>query len=152
MFSVQVMLFDSNFIITNGRSSLTQGRITAADGWFICIHHMAPVCPPMTAHGHHLVKTIELVYIGATWWIHFNLCFLWPTWIHNPNGKLIGSAVFAQITAECPYTLQCDAPFPPKIAPSHRGSGPHLIRFPGFTPSSQPKWHLDRFSHFCRTD
>ena len=28
------------------------------------------------------------------------------------------------MTAECPYTLQWDAPFPHKIAPSHRGSGP----------------------------
>jgi len=31
---------------------------------------------------------------------------------------------FAQMTAECPYTLQWDAHFPFKIAPSHGGSGP----------------------------
>jgi len=35
----------------------------------------------------------------------------------------VGSAVFAQLTAECPYTLQWDAPFPLKIAPSHGGPG-----------------------------
>ena len=35
------------------------------------------------------------------------------------NGIWIGSAVFAQMTAECPYTLQWDAPFPLKIVPSH---------------------------------
>ena len=30
-----------------------------------------------------------------------NLCFLGPTRVHNPNDKSIGSAVFAQLTAEC---------------------------------------------------
>jgi len=57
----------------------------------------------------------------------------WKTWFHEPiwayfpNGILIGSAVFAQITAECPYTLQWDALFPLKIAPSHGDLYPHLI-------------------------
>jgi len=37
---------------------------------------------------------------------------------HNPNGTLVGSAVFAQMTAGCPYTLQWFACFPLKIAPS----------------------------------
>ena len=40
---------------------------------------------------------------------------------HNPNGTLIGSAVFAQTTAECLYCLQWFAYFPLKIAPSHVG-------------------------------
>jgi len=44
--------------------------------------------------------------------------------LHNPNGISIGSAVFAQTTAECTYTLQWDAAFPLKIAASHGGSGP----------------------------
>ena len=42
-------------------------------------------------------------YIGATWRIRLNLCFLQPTRVHNPNGISIGSAVFAQLTAD---TLQ----------------------------------------------
>ena len=46
--------------------------------------------------------------------------FLEPAHAHNPNGITIGSAVFAQVTAECPYTLQL-APFPLKIARSHKG-------------------------------
>ena len=38
------------------------------------------------------------------------------------------------MTAECPYTLQWDAPFPLKIAPSHWGSGPlSNTWFPGPT-------------------
>ena len=47
-----------------------------------------------------------------------------PTKIHNPNGKSIGSAVFAQLPAESPYTLQWASLFPLKIAPSHGRSGP----------------------------
>jgi len=40
---------------------------------------------------------------------------------HNPNGTSIGSAVFAQMTAECLYCLQWFACFPLKIAPFHVG-------------------------------
>jgi len=47
-------------------------------------------------------------------------CFR-PMRVHNPNGTLIGSPVFAHMTAECRYTLQWNACFPLKIAPSHVG-------------------------------
>ena len=47
------------------------------------------------------------------------------TEVHNPNVKLIGSAVFAQLIAESPYTLQW-VPLSSKIAPSSGGCGPHL--------------------------
>jgi len=43
-------------------------------------------------------------------------------WAHasqQPNGNSIGTAVFAQMTAECPYTWQLFASFPVKIAPPH---------------------------------
>jgi len=36
----------------------------------------------------------------------YNTWFLGPTWVLNPNGISIGSAVFAQLTAESPYILQ----------------------------------------------
>jgi len=65
-------------------------------------------------------------YIGATWRIWLNLCFLRPTRVHNPNCKSIGSAVSAQLTAESPYTLQW-ATLSPIIAPSRGGSWRHLI-------------------------
>ena len=39
-----------------------------------------------------------------------NSWFPWPIRAHNPKGILTSSAVFAQMTAECPYTLQWDAP------------------------------------------
>ena len=48
-----------------------------------------------------------------------NTCFLGPTRVHIPNGILIGSAIFAQLTAEGPYTLQWAAHFPLKIAHVH---------------------------------
>ena len=115
-------------------------------------------------------------HIGATWRIRLNLCFLWPAWVpnsngkstgqpfvfssrqkvcilysgrpfppkfpllvggdlapsnswylglvraHSPNGITIGSAVFAQVTAECPI-LYNGTPLPPQNCPSHGGSG-----------------------------
>jgi len=52
-------------------------------------------------------------------------------WVHSspkPKRHLDRSVVFAQTTAECPYTLQWDAPFPPQNCPSHGGMwSPHLI-------------------------
>jgi len=53
-----------------------------------------------------------------------NACFLGPSVVQIPNGISIGSAVFAQITAESRYTLQQAAHFPFKIPPSLGGSGP----------------------------
>jgi len=70
------------------------------------------------------------------WWIWTpsNLWLVGPIQAHNLNGISIGSAVFAQMTIECPYTLQWDAPSLPKIAPSHGGSGaPSNTWFTGST-------------------
>jgi len=50
--------------------------------------------------------------------------FYGPSEPHNPNGISICSAIFAQMTAECGYSLQWDAPFHIKFAPSHGWSGP----------------------------
>jgi len=77
---------------TSGHSNLTQGRIIATDGRFNRIRQVAPMCPPMRA-------------IGATWLIRWNLCFLQPTRVHNLNGKSIGSAIFAELTAVSSSTL-----------------------------------------------
>ena len=70
----------------------------------------------------HLANTIEIVYIDATWQMQLNSYFLRPTPVHNPNGKSIDSAVTAHLTAESPYTLQWDAPFPPQNRPFQWGS------------------------------
>jgi len=52
------------------------------------------------------------------------LCFLGLPRTYIQNCISIGSAVFAQLTAECPYTLQWAASSPLKTAPLHWGSGP----------------------------
>jgi len=60
-------------------------------------------------------------------WTPSNTWFLWPIPAHNPNGMLIGSVVFAHMTAECPYILHWDAPFPSKLLLPMGRSRPHLI-------------------------
>ena len=63
-----------------------------------------------------------------------NTWCLGPMQAHNPNSTSIGSAVFAQMTAVCPYTLQWLACFQLKIAPSHVGIWtPRNTRFIGPT-------------------
>jgi len=90
------------------------------------------------------------VSIGATRRIRLNLCFVLLIRAHNANDKLIGSAIFAQLTAHCRYTLQPAAPFPLlKIARSHAGSGPHLAHDSRGPSEPKPKRYLDRFSRFC---
>jgi len=56
------------------------------------------------------------------------------------NGIPIGSAVFAQTTVDCPYTLQWDAHCPPKICPFPWGDmdPPSNTWFPGHTQVLNP--------------
>jgi len=89
--------------VTSGQSNLSTGCIAAAHGRFKSIRQVAPVCtptgPPIT-------------------------CFLGPTRVQNPNGILIGSAVFAQLTAERPYALHWAAVRPSKLCLSMGIYGP----------------------------
>ena len=83
---------------------------------------------------HHGRKSLYFT-MGAPI-IHQNCPFPWedldPHLTHDSFGPCepktqttsISSAVYAHMTAECLYTLQCFARFPLKIAPSHGGSGP----------------------------
>jgi len=69
--------------------------------------------------------------------------------MHNPNGESIDSAVFAQLTAESPYTVN-GRPFH-QNCPFPRGIWiPILHMIPWAHPSPQPKRHLDLISRFCR--
>ena len=56
-----------------------------------------------------------------------NTCFLEPTWVQNPNGISIGTAVFAQQMAQSCYTLQPAEPFPLKLSFPMEDLDPHLI-------------------------
>jgi len=77
------------------------------------------------AMGDHFPKIA--LFLGGTG-PPSNSWFLEPDRPDSPSGITIGSAVFTQVTAECPYTSQCNAPFPLKIAPSQWGDlDPHLL-------------------------
>jgi len=81
---------------------------------------------------HNLRQKVPILYNGAP--IHQNCPFPWgiltshvtrcfrPIRVHNANCTSIGSAIFAQMTAECLHTLQWFACFSLKIAPSHVGT------------------------------
>ena len=97
--------------ITSGQSNWPIRRIAAVDGWFNVIRQVTATC------------VLPQGRIGATWRIRLNLRIIWPTRVHNRNGKWIGPAVFAQLTAQSAYTLQW-APLSTRIAPSHGRSGP----------------------------
>jgi len=61
-------------------------------------------------------------------WTSCNTWFLGPIRVHNPNGISIASAIFSQLTAECPYTLQWATPPPWKLPLPVGDLDPHVIR------------------------
>jgi len=67
---------------------------------------------------------------------------------HKPNNISISSAD-AQLTAECPYTLQWAA-LPPQNCLFPWGIWTPSNMVPWTHPSPKTKWHLDWFIHFCR--
>ena len=78
--------------------------------------------------GHQTPKSVTANCVPKLVGPPSNTWFLRPIRDHNPNGIPICSAVFAQTTVECPYTLQWDAHSPPKICPFQWGDlEPHLI-------------------------
>jgi len=115
---------------TSGQSNLRTHR---------CRRRIRQMAPRALPYGH----------VGATWQIWLNLGFLPPTLVHNPNGKSIGSAISAQLTAESPYTLQW-ATLSPKIAPSNgRIWTPSNTGFlgPFWAHIETASWSLQLFSH-----
>jgi len=69
----------------------------------------------------------------------------------HPNGISIGSAVFTQLTAERPYTLQLAATFPPQSWIMDQASAwtPIGGMVPWANQSAHPKRRHDWFSCFC---
>jgi len=67
---------------------------------------------------------------------------------HDPNGVLIGLAVFSHMTTESLY-FTMGRPFPPSKLPLPMGDmDPILYMVPWANPSPQPKRHLERCSRF----
>jgi len=85
------------------------------------------MCLPMMVHWCNLANTIEFVLPSA----HR---------VHNLSSKSIGSAVFAQLTAECRW------------AHWHHLANTTEHVLPLAPPSPHPKWLIDRFSRFCTYD
>jgi len=77
-----------------------------------------------------------------------NIWFLGSTRLSIPNRISIGSAVFAQLTADSPYTLQSAAPSPSQNYPFLWGCGPHLIHDSLGPPESV--LNPNGISRFCR--
>ena len=61
------------------------------------------------------VFPLNIALSHGGYWPPSNTWFLGPVRAYNQNGISIGSAVFAQLTAECPYTLQWAAPSPSQL-------------------------------------
>ena len=87
---------------------------------------------------NHFEYIDRRTYPGMSWAGHIALkiapscVWIWTPWfprlaqVHIPNGSSIGSAVFAQLTTECHYTLQWVASSPQNSSFARR-SWPHLI-------------------------
>jgi len=87
-----LLLFDEDGKISSPmQSNMTQGRIAAEHGRFTRIRQVAP----MRTRIQYMVP--------------------WTTRLNIPNSISIGTAVFAQHTAESPYALQWAACFPSKL-------------------------------------
>jgi len=112
---------------------MTQGRISTADGRFNPICQVAPMCPPMRVHWHNLMNTIKLVLPSAhaspqpkrqmDWFSHF--C--------TAHGRVLSGMSF-----------------PLTIAPSHGGSGPHLIHASLGLPESTAQMASRSVQPICR--
>jgi len=59
--------------------------------------------------------------VGPSGWL--NLCFLGPTWVHNPNGKSTGQPFLHSSWQKAPI-LYIGSPFPSKLPLSIGGCGP----------------------------
>jgi len=80
------------------------------------VHHSSDLHSKFALGPHHVI------------WTPSNSWFLVPVRAHNPNGIMLGSAVFALVTAECPCTLQWTA-HPPQNCPfPWMDLDPNLIR------------------------
>jgi len=113
--------------IIRGQSNMTTGCIAATHGQFSGIRQVAPVCT------------------GTLYMLP------WATLSPNPKLHLdwFSSFCTAHSTAFLYFTK--GRPFPDQNCPFPWGIWiPHLKHGSLSHPSSQPKWHLNRFSCFCR--
>jgi len=110
---------------------------------------------------HSSQQNVPIIYNGRPYPLelplqmgdHGLLCNIWcfgPMWAHNPNGTSNGSAMFAQMTAECTYTLQWFAYSPSKVPLPTSASGPRVICGSFGPPESGRQMTTWSFQPFCR--
>jgi len=98
----------------------------------------------------HTPRTVQSCSSGGANVTPSNTRFLRSTRVHIPSGISIDSAVFAQLTSDCPYLLYNGPPLSTlKIFPLCGDLDPIKHMIPWAHQSPHPKRHLDRFSHFC---
>jgi len=115
------------FCTAHSRKSLGYFEVTIQMAWRLVeqFSHRWLQSVPIFYYGAPFPPKLPLSMVGSgppsnTW-------FFGPIWAHSPNGISIDSAVFAQMSAECPYTMGC--PIPPSKLPLPMGDlDPHLIR------------------------
>jgi len=102
-------------------------------GRFSRIRQVAPMCTPYT-ESQKMVDTATSLSIAGP-----HVTRSTPMRVHDPNCISMGSAVFAQTTADCPYTLQWDA-LSPQNCPFLWGIWTAILYMvPWVHPSPQPK-------------
>ena len=83
--------------------------------------------PPKKGHSTHALLSPCLLWPNGCpsqlMCMPRNTCFLGPIQVHNPNGNSIGSAIFAQLTAECNRACPGTS-FPRQMAIHFGQSGP----------------------------
>ena len=79
---------------------------------------------------HRRTRTVQSHSPGGANVHPSNTCFYGPTQVHISNEISIGSAIFAQLTAEQPYLYNGPTLFPFKIALHMGDQDPHLTHGP----------------------
>jgi len=84
------MCYSNNFGVDNINSSNSTSNDDDDDGnnsnkWSVICHKAASL--PPTDCSIAFAKYVLVRHIGTTWRIRFNLCFLRPARVHNPNAS-----------------------------------------------------------------
>ena len=97
----------------------------------ICYFFLYSVPVLLPCHNHSYICNtmgrpfpLKIVHSHGEIWTTVQHVIAGPIPGNNPNDISIGLAVFAQLTAKCPFTLQLAAPSPVTIAAFHGASGP----------------------------
>jgi len=90
-------------------------------------------------------RTVQLYLPGGAHLPTGNTYFLGPTWVHNPNGISISSAIFAQLMARCRVSsgMPRHVPFPTNF-PFAWGSEPSSNN--SFLGPPEPTTHMTSWS------